>query len=405
MEIELLWVFLFLALSIGWLLGFYTKPSNKIDEESYQAPQEIKHRLQLLFDSYSDESIDRFVHSLEVTPETLGTHISIGKHFRSQGEVEKAILIHQNLMAHPELPDLASESIIYELAKDYKKAGLLDRAESLLRQLTTSKLFGFKSLILLLDVYEHEKDWENAVSKGLELELKKHPDVALRVAQYYCEIAEDKQYKGQFLEIRRCFKQALNIHKECIRALIGLARLDIEHKEFAFALNSLKQVAVLSPENITLTLPMLLECTVATNSFERQQAYLEKMYKDTGQVPIMLAIVESLLTQGETTRAYQYLEGQIHLNPSLSALDMMFKKCGCDDLNSEQVDQALNPSEKNLCENMLGVVSKVIDDVVADKPSYRCNQCGFSGGQHHWMCPSCKGWQTTQPLVEYDNTL
>ena len=99
------------------------------------------------------------------------------------------------------------------IAKDYKKAGLLDRAESLLQQLSTSKQFSFKGLKLLLDVYEHEKDWENAVSKGLEIELKKHPDIAVRVAQYCCELAEDEQRKGQFLEVQRYFKQALSINK------------------------------------------------------------------------------------------------------------------------------------------------------------------------------------------------
>ena len=398
MESWLFWAFLFLALSIGWLLGFYAKPGKKANDDTYQSSSEIKHRLQLLFDSYSDESIDRFVHSLEVTPETFGTHLSIGKHFRTQGEVEKAILIHQNLMSHPELPEQASESVVYELAKDYKKAGLLDRAEALLQQLSTSKQFGFKSLILLLDVYEHEKDWENAVSKGLELELKKHPEVALRVAQYCCEIAENKQNKGQFLEIRRWYKQALSIHKACIRALIGLARLDIEQEEYAFALSGLKQVAILSPVNITLILPMLLECTEATNTFERHQAYLKKIYQETGQVPIMLAIVESLLKQNCQEEAEHYLEEQIYLRPSLSALDMMFKQCACSD--KESTDIGLK--DKALCENMLSVVAKVISQVAADKPAYRCQQCGFSGEQHHWMCPSCKCWQTTQAAIEYE---
>jgi len=205
MDIELVWVFLFLVLLIGWSLGFYAKSKLIKKEQTYESSPNIKHRLQLFFDSYSDESIDQFVYSLEVSPETFSTHISIGKHFRAQGEVEKAILIHQNLMSHPELPEQASESVIYELAKDYKKAGLLDRAESLLQQLSTSKQFGFKSVKLLLDVYEHERDWENAVSKGLELELKKYPDMAIRVAQYCCEIAETEQEKGRASEGRRYF--------------------------------------------------------------------------------------------------------------------------------------------------------------------------------------------------------
>jgi len=404
MAIEPLWLCLFFALSIGWLLGFYAKSKFIKKEQTYTTSPDIKHRLQLLFDSYSDESIDQFVHSLDVNPETFSMHISIGKHFRAQGEVEKAILIHQNLMAHPELPELATESVIYELARDYKKAGLLDRAESLLQQLNTSKKFGFKSLKLLLNVYEHEKDWENAVSKGLELELKKHPDIAIRVAQYCCELAEIEQRKGQFSEVQRYFKQALSINKACVRALVGLARLDLEQEEYALALNSLKKVAIFSPENISIILPMLLECAIATEAYEQHQLYLEKLFKETGQVSIMLAVVESLLVQGENEKASQYLEEQIYLRPSLAALDLMFKKCTSGRSNNHELEQQNEPPNKKNCDGILDVVAKVIDEVMQDKPSFRCQQCGFSGAHHHWMCPSCKSWQSTYPIVEYEHT-
>lgn len=404
MEIKLLWGFLLLALLVGWLLGFYAKSKLIKKTQSYKTPPNIKHRLQLLFDPYNDESIDQFVHSLAVNPETFSTHISIGKHFRAQGEVEKAILIHQNLMAHPELPQIASESVIYELAKDYKKAGLLDRAEALLQQLSASKEYGFKSLKLLLNVYEDEKDWENAVSKGLELELKKHPKIALRVAQYCCELAEIEQQRGQPAEVKRYYKQALGINKACVRALIGLACLDIEQEECALALDSLKKVAIFSPENITLILPLLLKCAIATQTYEQLTDYLEKLFKETGQVAIMVAVFESLLIQGEKERAYQYLEEQIFLRPSVAALDLMFKKYAAEAFSDQQLALLPELSDKQERGQILSVVAKVIGEITENKDSFRCNQCGFSGAQHHWACPSCKSWQSTYPIVENEHS-
>ncbi|MFT5717038.1 MAG: lipopolysaccharide biosynthesis regulator YciM [Oleiphilaceae bacterium] len=404
MEIELLWVLLFFSLTIAWLLGFYAQSKLINKAQTYKTSPNIKHRLQLLFDPYSDESIDQFVRSLEVNPETFSTHISIGKHFRAQGEVEKAILIHQNLMAHPELPQLASESVIYELAKDYKKAGLLDRAEALLQQLSTSKQYGLKSLKLLLNVYEDEKDWENAVSKGLELELKKYPEIATRIAQYCCELAEIEQRSGQLFEVQRYYKQALTINKTCVRALIGLARLDIEQEEYGLALNNLKKVAIFSPENITIILPLLFECATATETYDQHLLYLEKLFKETGQVSIMLAAVESLLVQGEKERAYQYLEEQIFLRPSLAALDLMFKQYASEQFNDDKLAQFPELSDQQGNGRILGVVAKVIGEMTKDKPSFRCHQCGFSGAQHHWMCPGCKSWQSTYPIVEYEHS-
>jgi len=387
MESGLLWVFLFLALAIGWVLGFYSRPKKNQDDVTYTPPKNVKHRLQLLFDTYSDDSIDRFIHSLEVTPDTLGIHISIGKHFRTEGEVEKAILIHQNLMARPELTDSASEPIIYELAKDYKAAGLFDRAEALLEQLQGSKQFGFKSLKLLLDIYEHERDWQNALTKGQDIELKKYPDIALRVAQYCCEIAEQNLRSNDRYKARLNLKRAVSIHSHCVRAYLVLAQMDLDHEEYRSTIGYLKKVAELAPENIVLILPMLLDCTVATKSFDRHQAYLNELFASTAQIPVMLAIVESMMVQGETQKAYEFLDAQIVKAPSLSALEVMLKP------KIEKAD--------GIGSNVLGVVANVIEQVKKDKAKYQCSQCGFSGGQLHWMCPSCKSWQTIQPVVEY----
>ena len=390
MESGLLWLFLFLALAIGWGLGFYSRLKKKPENVAYSPPKNIKHRLQLLFDTYSDDSIDRFMHSLDVTPDTVGIHISIGRHFRSEGEVEKAILIHQNLMARPELSDNASEAVIYELAKDYKAAGLFDRAEALLEQLQGSKQFGFKSLKLLLDIYEHERDWQNALDKGLAIELKKHPDIASRVAQYCCEIAEQNLRNNDRYQARQCLKRALSIHHNCVRAYLTLARMDLDHQEYRSTIFYLKKVAELMPAYTVLILPMLLDCTIATQSFDRHQAYLDELFKSTRQVPVMMAIFESLMAEGEKQRAYNFLEAQIIQTPSLSALEAMLKP---------QVDRP-----EGITSNVLGVITKVIEQVNKDQTKYQCSQCGFSGRQLHWMCPSCKSWQMIQPVVEYGKT-
>lgn len=387
MESGLLWFFLFLSLVIGWVLGFYSRQQKTSEESAYTPAPNTKHRLQLLFDTYSDDSIDRFIQSLEVTPDTLGIHISIGKHFRTQGEVEKAILIHQNLMARPELSDSVSEPVIYELAKDYKAAGLFDRAEALLEQLQDSRRFGFKSLKLLLDIYEHERDWQKALSKGLAAELKKHPDIAMRVAHYYCEIAEQKVRSNDPYKARQCLKKALSIQDNCSRAYLVLARMDLDHKEYRSTIGYLKKVAELAPENIVLILPMLLECTVATQSFDRHQAYLQALFDASGQIPVMLAIFDSLMAEGKTQQAHEFLERQVIAVPSITALDVILK-----------------PQESKtavLSKNVLAVVTKVIEQVKKDQADYQCCQCGFAGEQLHWMCPSCKSWQTIQPVVEY----
>jgi len=389
MENGFFFVLFLLALAIGWAFGYFSKPKHKKNLEQHLPSDGMKQRLQLFFDSYSDESIDRFIHSLEVTAETLSLHISIGKHFRTQGEVEKAILVHQNLMAHPEISSKASESIIYELAKDYKAAGLFDRAQALLQQLKGSKQFAVKSLKLLLDIHEIEKDWVAALDEGNRIDVKKHKDIALRVAQYYCELAEQYVSKGLFREAILSYRQALSTFKECYRAHYGLALIAVKNQEYADALQQLKLLISMSPAHIAVVLPLLLKVTKATNSFEQHQDYLQRLLQETGQIPVMLAIVESMLEEGVQDKAASFLFDHLNQSPSLSGLDRLFK-----------IDALVQYS----AEDILALVTRVLDEINLVQESYKCFSCGFTSSQLHWLCPSCKSWQSNKPVIEYETS-
>ncbi len=161
MDIVLQWLLLTVAVAVGWLvgrLGSGDRRSGKTisDEES------VKDRLQFLFTNYSDQAVENFVQSLAVNKDTVSLHLSIGSHFRNKGETDRAILIHQNLLARPELPPRFSPQVTLELARDYLNAGLLDRAEALLHQLMGDKDYGRHSSQQLIDLYQQEKEWAKA---------------------------------------------------------------------------------------------------------------------------------------------------------------------------------------------------------------------------------------------------
>jgi lipopolysaccharide biosynthesis regulator YciM len=389
MENWLLLLLCFGCLFIGWFLGFFYRPKKHKTEKALNISPDMKHRLQLLFDSYSDESIDRFIQSLDVTPETLPLHISIGKHFRTQGEVEKAILVHQNLMSHPELSSRASESVVYELAKDYKSAGLFDRAQALLHQLKESKQFSVKSLKLLLDIHEAEKDWLTALNEASRVDLKKHKDIALRVAQYHCEIADKYIKEGLLRESVSEYKQALTIYKECYRAHLGLAKSAFNSGEYSVTIQHLKLLIGIAPEQITLALPLFLDVTIKTNSYHIHQQYLSKLLEDTGQVPILLAIVDSMKEEGDIKKAASFLFEYLQKHPSLTVLDRFFK---------------INVLSGYSSQDIMLLTEKVLNVVQFNEQNYKCATCGFSGSQLHWLCPSCKGWQEIKPVIEYEKS-
>ena len=91
--------------------------------------------LNFLLNEQPDKAIDTFVKMLEVDSETVETHLALGNLFRKRGEVDRAIRLHQNLIARPSLAPEARKMALLELGLDYMAAGLFDRAESLFKEL------------------------------------------------------------------------------------------------------------------------------------------------------------------------------------------------------------------------------------------------------------------------------
>lgn len=372
----------------GWFVNELLRTSRFLSQKNeFNQTDEIKHRLQLLFDNYSDESIEAFIQKLEVSSSTLAMHISIGKQFRSQGEVEKAILVHQNVMTHPELSAKESELIIYELAKDYKAAGLFDRAESLLVQLKSSKLLAIKSVSLLLDIHEAEKDWQAALKEVAQVDFKKEPEIAMRVAHYYCELADKQQKEGFHEDVKVTYRKALSVNKECYRAILGLSKLALKESQFTQAISYLKEFISVAPEQASLALPMLLEATKGSESFQGHQQYLKQLLEQTGQITFVYAIVESMLAEDDIRKARYFLFTYLQDHPNLYVLNKLFS--------------LKDDNQFSSC-NLLELVKYVLAHHKLEKTEYKCSSCGFSCGSSHWHCPSCKTWQSIKPVIQYE---
>ncbi len=388
MDTGLLWLFFLIALALGWGLGSFSRQrKDEAPAKAYVPASDMKHRLQLLFDTYNDEAIDQFIQGLEVKPETLPLHISIGKHFRTQGEVDKAILVHQNLMAHPELSDLDSEPIIYELAKDYRAAGLYDRAEALLMQLKGSREFGLRSRKLLLDIYEREQDWDDAVATAQQLELRKHPELSLRCAYHWCEIALAHHHKHNLVEARLALRKAIAADRSCVRAYLMFAEIEIKSGSFQEAIKQLKQVPQVAPEFTVLALPMLQTCSEETGTLDRYHPYLDRLFRETGQVQVRLAEIASLAANHAMNEAKELLEELLRLSPDLPSLKLWLE------FQPEAI-QGLDQEVRDALESIIVQQFKA-------RPAYQCGDCGFSGELMNWLCPSCRKWQSTKPRLDY----
>src|SRR5438046_4465870 len=164
------WVLLFLTcIGIAWLLGYRARPKEKPPRKLI-IPRDYLIGLNFLLNEETDKAVDIFIKMLEVDSDTVETHLAVGKLFRRRGEVDRAIRIHQNLIARPQLERIYREQSLFELGQDYLSAGVLDRAEKIFLELIQTKSRSEQALKTLIKIYQQGKDWNNAIQMAEKYE-------------------------------------------------------------------------------------------------------------------------------------------------------------------------------------------------------------------------------------------
>ena len=256
-----LFAVLFIALFIGWALGRRrTKEPSKA--ELKKVPNDYFRGLNHLLNGQQSEAIDAFVDSLEVNADTFDIHLTLGNLFRKKGEMQKAINIHQSLLARPDISPRDTRLVQLELASDFMSAGLLDRAERLLLNIASRKTeFQKEIFTLLVDLYEFEQSWDKAIKIGQQLQFdyptKKQ---AQRLAHFHCELAEAAANKELWPKAHQQYKQAIVVDSDCVRASMGLADMHIYQRRYREAIKELKAIAEQDHDFLPLIIPKLKEC-------------------------------------------------------------------------------------------------------------------------------------------------
>ena len=191
--LDSIWLLLLLPLAAvsGW---FAARQDQRYKSRKCGAdiPSDYFKGLNLLLNEQPDKAIEVFIKVLEVDTETVETHLMLGNLFRRRGEIERATRIHQNLIARPKLDRYQRSQALFELAQDYLKAGLLDRAENLLLEYAEVEKDSEPALRQLLYVYQQEKEWNQAIATAKRLAKASGESTDEMIANFLCEQAVEE---------------------------------------------------------------------------------------------------------------------------------------------------------------------------------------------------------------------
>ena len=341
--------------------------------------------LNYLLNEQPDKAGDIFIKLLEVDSETVETHLALGSLFRRRGEVDRAIRVHQNLIARPQLSVRERKEALMALGQDYMSAGVFDRAERIFLEVVelggsreTSSLHG------LLAIYQQEKAWENALDIIKKLELSTGQSLHMQAAHYYCEIATQALKDNAIDKAQNAIKQALIIDKESVRGSLMQAAIDMEHGRYKQAIRSLKRVPQQDPEFLSEIIEPLVTCHRKLEIMHECIDFLQNTLDEHPRASTIFVIADYFRREKSVEIAIDFVSEKLSTYPSIKGLNRLI----CWHLESA------HGKVRDKLQMLYDITSKFLDN----KPIYRCGQCGFGGKHLHWHCPSCKQWGRMKPV-------
>ncbi len=367
---------------LGIVLGFFlARRRCRRQKKKLHFSNDYFQGLNYLLNDEQDKALDIFVELVETDWETIETSLALGALFRRKGEIDKAIKLHQNLLARPSLPLEYKSMVLFSLAKDYLQAGWLDRAEALFIEVVESDEFTREAQQCLMDIYQQEQEWENAINIARRFHNRNDTGLSATTAHYYCELSQKVLLQNDLKEAEALATQALTTDKNCVRASILLADLAINRGRYQKAIRFLRQVEVQNVLLIPLVVEKLILCYRNISNLTKALSFLrglDKKYNDIYLVPVLTGLIEEIYGSED---ALQYLSEAVHKQPSLSTLNILLQ------LQSPEIDRR---------ENLL---PSVVEAITHKHHEYQCKKCGYSANTHVWLCPSCHSWSSMTPVI------
>ncbi|ASJ75194.1 tetratricopeptide repeat protein [Granulosicoccus antarcticus] len=380
---DLLWLLLPVAAVAGW---FAAKRSDaKRPDAFWDYTNNFHQGLNVLLSEQQGKALELFDDLSGTSRDTADTHIALGNLYRRRGEVERAILLHQSVIDKVALPEDIRETARFELARDYGSAGLLDRSEHVLHELLGSEHRRGDAYDSLLQLHEQEQDWEQAIAVAIEFEKNTGNNARARIAHYYCERAVLAQKQQQTASAAEFLEKARRHHPQCARALMMQASMALEAGDHDLSLTLYGQVESLRPELMPEIIDSRFAALKAANQPLQLLAFVKRIHEQKNAYSVIRSTRAVIAELHSSEAADRFFKDQILKRPSLKGLR---------DWVHDQVALS-KPGERDKVQ----VICGLLDQVVEDKPAYRCNSCGFQGNVMHWRCPSCGQWDSVSTII------
>jgi lipopolysaccharide biosynthesis regulator YciM len=372
---------LFVAAALGYVFARFGDLEDEGPAQGSLSADYLK-GLNYLLNEQPDQALEVFLRMVEVDDETLETHFALGSLYRRRGEIDRAIRIHQNMIARPSLSNAQRDQAMFALAEDYRRAGLLDRAEDIYTQLTESQEYRASALEKLVRIFEQTQDWEQAIEAFARLERMRRVETGPdQVAHYYCELAERARRARDFAAAREHLRKASAGRRRTVRGALARADLAADTDDCATALKLYRRVAEQDESLLTEVIPRFAAMGRKHELGNEFSDFLRDALSRSNRAQSAIAVA----TLGDPDIDDEF------------ALDCLRQEIVSNDALRDIADfHGLSAGDAESRAGVLAKVRRGLQRLLAQSPGYRCGRCGYATITFVWQCPSCREWESVR---------
>lgn len=383
---EILFLLLPLAFYSGWNAARKKQSKESIPRHDAVPSPRFVRGINFLLNEEPDKALDIFLESPDIDAQTADTFLSLGNMFRNRGEVNRALRVHQHLVARPDLSREQRQAAMLALGEDFFAAGLLDRAESVFREVIEKYPDNSRVCDPLRHIYEQLQDWEKAI------ELSQRPVSALQdknrfIAHYYCEQAAEHLRGNRLYQAGESLKSALSVYPESARVKVLQAEIALARDEREQALGYYQQAVQKDQRLLGMLINKLLETFASEAELKQLYQFVHQEYLDSGNVSLFPALLSIACATGNESDVYALIEAHLKNDPlTLQSIT-----------RSVEILAGKNHADDQITDNdELSLLEAALKRLAKNDTRFQCGQCGYKMHDYLWRCPACHQWDSIQ---------
>ncbi|MDX2086696.1 MAG: hypothetical protein SFX73_02545 [Kofleriaceae bacterium] len=245
------------ALAAGVLIGRYYVPDDRQLRRTARHSRAYMRALAHLIQRDHDTVVSELRGVVEENVDDVEPYFALGAMFRSKGEHERAIRVHQALALRERDKRKLRQRAMYELGLDFRAAGMPRRATRALEEVLLEEPNHELALRTLAALYEEQARFNEAAGLWQRLGKKRNEDTSVREHHLLVAAAQAALARDDLDSAKQLLKAAQK-HQESGHFFAAAAELAAARGNHRGAKDRLKQALVADPALAPHLLPGLI---------------------------------------------------------------------------------------------------------------------------------------------------